>query len=164
MRYIYDIKFLIHQIQYSLNSLNFRRASHGNKKVVIGSGLFGLAITEKVAEVVKQEVTFIEKRSHIGDNAWSEFDEKTGIGTHKYGSHLFHKSYEGVRNYVNNFTKFNGYQHKVWTQHYGQTFPLPINLGTMSQFLSKSLSLHEAVGAFKDGRTLLSTARCITPS
>ena len=90
------------------------------KIVVVGSGLFGLTIAERVAEVLNHEVIVLEKRSHIGGNAWSEFDEKTGIEIHKYGSHLFHTSHEGVWKYVNDFTKFNEYQHRVWTQHSGQ--------------------------------------------
>lgn len=114
------------------------------KIVIVGSGLFGLTIAERVAEVLNREVIVIEKRSHIGGNAWSEFDEKTGIEIHKYGSHLFHTSHEGVWKYVNNFTKFNEYKHRVWTQHSGQTFPMPINLGTMSQFFGKSLTPDEA--------------------
>jgi len=114
------------------------------KIVVVGSGLFGLTIAERVAEVLNHEVIVLEKRSHIGGNAWSEFDDKTGIEIHKYGSHLFHTSHEGVWKYVNNFTKFNEYQHRVWTQHSGQSFPMPINLGTMSQFFGKSLSPNEA--------------------
>ena len=114
------------------------------KIVVVGSGLFGLTIAERVAEVLNHEVIVLEKRSHIGGNAWSEFDEKTGIEIHKYGSHLFHTSHEGVWKYVNDFTKFNEYQHRVWTQHSGQSFPMPISLGTMSQFFGKSLSPAEA--------------------
>jgi len=114
------------------------------KIVIVGSGLFGLTIAERVAEVLDREVIVVEKRSHIGGNAWSEFDEKTGIEIHKYGSHLFHTSHEGVWKYVNGFTKFNEYQHRVWTQHAGQTFPMPINLGTMSQFFGKALAPDEA--------------------
>ena len=110
------------------------------KIVIVGSGLFGLTIAERVAEILNREVIVVEKRSHIGGNAWSEFDEKTGIEIHKYGSHLFHTSHEGVWKYVNNFTRFNEYKHRVWTQHSGQTFPMPINLGTMSQFFGKSLT------------------------
>lgn len=114
------------------------------KIVIVGSGLFGLTIAERVAEILNREVIVVEKRPHIGGNAWSEFDEKTGIEIHKYGSHLFHTSHEGVWKYVNNFTRFNEYKHRVWTQHSGQTFPMPINLGTISQFFGKSLTPGEA--------------------
>ena len=112
--------------------------------VVVGSGLFGLTIAERIASILKLEVLVIEKREHIGGNAWSEFDESTGIEIHKYGSHLFHTSHEGVWKYVNQFTKFNNYSHRVWTNHSGNVYPLPINLSTISQFYGRSLSPVEA--------------------
>lgn len=111
-----------------------------SKIVIVGSGLFGLTIAERIATILKKEVVILEKRSHIGGNAWSEVDQKTGIEIHRYGSHLFHTSHEGVWSYVNQFSAFNNYRHHVWTQHNGQTFPMPINLGTMSQFFGKSLT------------------------
>ena len=111
-----------------------------SKIVVVGSGLFGLTIAERIANVLNREVVVIERRSHIGGNAWSEFDSKTGIEIHKYGSHLFHTSHEGVWAYVNQFTGFNAYRHHVWTIHNGRTYPMPINLGTMSQFFDKALT------------------------
>jgi UDP-galactopyranose mutase len=115
-----------------------------SKVLIVGSGLFGLTIAERIANLLGKEVLVIEKRSHIGGNAWSEFDNKTGIEIHKYGSHLFHTSHEGVWKYVNQFTKFNDYRHHVWTIHEGKSFPMPINLGTISQYFGKSLSPLEA--------------------
>ncbi len=112
--------------------------------VVVGSGLFGLTIAERIANILNLEVLVIEKREHIGGNAWSEFDASTGIEIHKYGSHLFHTSHEGVWNYVNQFTDFNRYSHRVWTKHSGSVYPLPINLSTISQFYGRSLSPIEA--------------------
>jgi UDP-galactopyranose mutase len=114
------------------------------KIVIVGSGLFGLTIAERIASVLKREVIVLEKRSHIGGNAWSEFDQKTGIEIHKYGSHLFHTSHEGVWKYVNLFTSFNSYRHQVLTIHKQQVYPMPINLSTMSQFFGKMLTPNEA--------------------
>lgn len=110
----------------------------------MGSGLFGLTIAERIANILNVEVLVIEKRDHIGGNAWSEFDESTGIEIHKYGSHLFHTSHEGVWKYVNQFTEFNDYNHRVWTNHSGSVYALPINLSTISQFYGRSLSPAEA--------------------
>ena len=112
--------------------------------VIVGSGLFGLTIAERVANVLGRQVLILEKRSHIGGNAWTEFDQKTGIEIHKYGSHLFHTSHEDVWKYVNQFTQFNSYRHQVWTKHGNQYYPLPINLATMSQFFAKTLGPDEA--------------------
>jgi UDP-galactopyranose mutase len=114
------------------------------KIVVVGSGLFGLTIAERIANILNLEVLVIEKREHIGGNAWSEFDDSTGIEIHKYGSHLFHTSHEGVWEYVNQFSEFNNYTHRVWTNHSGNVYPLPINLSTISQFYGRSLSPVEA--------------------
>jgi UDP-galactopyranose mutase len=114
--------------------------------LIVGSGLFGLTIAERIASVLKREVVVLEKRSHIGGNAWSEFDQKTGIEVHKYGSHLFHTSHEGVWKYVNLFTSFNSYRHHVWTIHNQKVYPMPINLSTMSQFFGKVLTPYEARG------------------
>ena len=112
--------------------------------VVVGSGFFGLTIARQAAEELGLQVLVIDKRSHIGGNAYSEFDPETGIEIHKYGSHLFHTSNERVWDYVNRFTAFNNYQHKVWAKHQGQTYPMPINLDTINQFFQTRFSSEEA--------------------
>lgn len=101
--------------------------------VVVGSGLFGLTVAERAAER-GLDVAVVERRDHVGGNAWSETDPDTGIEVHRYGAHLFHTSNDEVWQYVNRFTSFTGYQHRVWTVHGGEVFPLPINLGTINQF------------------------------
>jgi UDP-galactopyranose mutase len=112
--------------------------------VVVGSGFFGLTIARQAADELDLRVLVIEKRAHIGGNAYSEFDTVTGIEIHKYGSHLFHTSNERVWEYVNRFTKFNNYQHKVWAKHQGKLYPMPINLDTINQFFRSNFSSEEA--------------------
>ncbi|MGO4340149.1 UDP-galactopyranose mutase [Pedococcus sp. 2YAF34] len=106
--------------------------------VVVGSGLFGLTVAEQAAER-GLDVAVVERRDHLGGNAWSETDPDTGIEVHRYGAHLFHTSNERVWEYVNRFTAFTAYQHRVWTVHHGEVYPLPINLGTLNQFFSANL-------------------------
>ena len=112
--------------------------------VVVGSGFFGLTVARQAADELGLKVLVLEKRSHIGGNAYSEFDSETGIEVHKYGSHLFHTSNERVWEYVNRFTAFNNYEHKVWAKHNGDLYPMPINLDTINQFFGKSFSSVEA--------------------
>ena len=107
--------------------------------VVVGSGLFGLTVARLMAEH-GYDVTIYEKRDHIGGNAWSEIEPETGIEVHKYGAHLFHTSNKSVWDFVNQFTSFTGYQHRVWTKHKNQVFPMPINLGTINQFFGTAMS------------------------
>ena len=107
--------------------------------LVVGAGLYGLTIAERAASA-GYKVAILEKRNQVGGNAYSEFDEISGVEIHKYGSHLFHTSNRRVWDYVNRFTSFNGYVHTVWTTHKGRVYPMPINLATMSSFFEKSLS------------------------
>jgi UDP-galactopyranose mutase len=112
--------------------------------VVVGSGFFGLTIARQAADELGLKVLVLEKRSHIGGNAYSELDPETGIEVHKYGSHLFHTSNERVWEYVNRFTSFNNYQHKVWAKHHGELYPMPINLDTINKFFGKSFNSDQA--------------------
>ena len=112
--------------------------------VVVGSGFYGLTIARQAADELGLKVLVLEKRNHIGGNAYSEFDSETGIEVHKYGSHLFHTSNERVWAYVNRFTAFNNYQHKVWAKHQNNLFPMPINLDTINQFFGKSFNSDQA--------------------
>lgn len=112
--------------------------------VVVGSGFYGLTIAQQAAEILGLKVKVIERRNHIGGNAYSEFDSETGIEVHKYGSHLFHTSNERVWDYVNRFTAFNDYKHRVWAKHNGDIYPMPINLDTINQFFEKSFDSEQA--------------------
>ncbi len=62
--------------------------------VVVGAGLFGLTIAERAANELGLKVVVLDRRDHIGGNAYSEKDEATGIEVHRYGAHLFHTSNE----------------------------------------------------------------------
>ena len=112
--------------------------------VIVGSGFFGLTIAERAATEFGMKVQVIDRRDHIGGNAFSEDDPTTGIEVHKYGAHLFHTSNERVWEYVNRFTAFTSYQHKVYTNHNGVVYPLPVNLGTINQFFGAAYSPVEA--------------------
>ena len=111
--------------------------------LVVGSGLFGLTIAERAAESGRR-VTIIDRRPHIGGNAYSEAEPTTGIEVHRYGAHLFHTSNPTVWEYVNRFTAFTDYVHRVYTTHRGIVYPLPINLGTINQFFAAAYTPAEA--------------------
>jgi UDP-galactopyranose mutase len=112
--------------------------------VVVGSGLFGLTIAERCASELDLNVLVVERRHHIGGNAYSEADPETGIEMHVYGAHLFHTSNRRVWDYVNRFTSFTNYQHRVFGQYAGQVYSLPMNLGLINQFFGKMHTPDEA--------------------
>ena len=122
--------------------------------LIVGSGFFGLTIAERAASNGRK-VTVIDRRDHIGGNAYSEAEPNTGIEVHRYGAHLFHTSNPGVWEYVNRFTSFTNYVHRVYTNHKNIGYPLPINLGTINQFFGAAYSpsearelVHELAGEF----------------
>ncbi len=112
--------------------------------VVVGSGFFGLTIAERCAAELDLKVLILERRPHLGGNAYSEFDEETGIEVHKYGTHLFHTSNEKVWEYVNRFTTFTNYQHRVFAKFQGQVYSFPMNLALINQFFGESHTPDEA--------------------
>ncbi len=113
--------------------------------LIVGSGFFGLTIAERAA-ASGRKVTVIDRRHHIGGNAYSEDEPETGIEVHRYGAHLFHTSNPTVWEYVNRFTTFTDYVHRVYTNHKGVVFPLPINLGTINQFFQAGVLARRGAG------------------
>ena len=112
--------------------------------VIVGSGFFGLTVAERCARDLGLGVLVIDRRPHIGGNAYSEPEPQTGIEIHRYGAHLFHTSNARVWEYANRFTAFTGYQHRVFSVYKGRVYPLPINLGTICEYFGQVMSPDEA--------------------
>jgi UDP-galactopyranose mutase len=112
--------------------------------VVVGSGFFGLTIAERCAADLGLRVLVVERRRHIGGNAYSEREPETGIEIHRYGAHLFHTSNARVWAYASRFTAFTGYRHRVFTICRGRVYPLPINLATICEYFGAAMSPGEA--------------------
>jgi UDP-galactopyranose mutase len=112
--------------------------------IIVGSGFFGLTIAERAAKLLNIKVCVLEKRPHIGGNAWSEIDSETGIETHIYGSHLFHTNSKTVWDYVNQFSRFTDYRHFVHTNYHGKIYQMPINLGTICAYFDRAFTPDEA--------------------
>ena len=112
--------------------------------IVVGAGLFGLCTAERAASELGARVVVVDRRAHVGGNAHSSPDPVTGIEVHDYGTHIFHTSNARVWHYLQKFSAFTSYEHRVWTQHGGRLFPMPINLATISLLLGRALSPAEA--------------------
>ena len=107
--------------------------------LIVGSGLYGCVIAERIATILKKKVIIIEKRNHIGGNCYSEIDKETGIEFHKYGTHIFHTSKKNVWNYLKKFTSLNNYKHQVLSNYKSKVYQMPINLETINKFFNQKL-------------------------
>ena len=114
--------------------------------VVIGAGISGSVLAERFASVGKS-VLVIDKREHIGGNCY-DYKSDSGITVHKYGPHIFHTNDEGVWKYVNNFSEFNDYTHKVLSCVNSELFEFPINRNTINKFFDKKFVNNEDVERF----------------
>ncbi|GAA4742893.1 UDP-galactopyranose mutase [Gordonia alkaliphila] len=126
--------------------------------IVVGSGFFGLTVAERAATELGKRVLVVERRHHLGGNAYSEPEPTTGIEVHMYGAHLFHTSNQRVWDYVNRFTSFTGYQHRVFCMHDGQAYQFPMGLGLVSQFFGRYFSPDEARALIAEQASEIDTA------
>ncbi|HTK61260.1 MAG TPA: UDP-galactopyranose mutase [Pseudonocardia sp.] len=116
----------------------------GYDLVVVGSGFFGLTVAQRAATELDKRVLVLERRGHIGGNAYSEAEPETGIEIHRYGAHLFHTSNQRVWDYVNRFTSFTNYQHRVFARVADQVYAFPMNLALINSFFGRSFTPDEA--------------------
>jgi UDP-galactopyranose mutase len=104
-------------------------------------------------------VLVLERRHHIGGNAYSEPEPETGIEVHVYGAHLFHTSNRKVWDYVTRFTEFTGYQHRVFARYQGQVYSFPMNLALINQFFGKSHTPDEARALIAEQSSEIETSK-----
>ncbi|MGG3832891.1 UDP-galactopyranose mutase [Geobacillus thermocatenulatus] len=107
--------------------------------VIIGTGFAGSVLAERIATQLNKKVLMIEKRNHIGGNAYDSYDSQ-GILIHNYGPHIFHTKVKKVWDYLSNFTDWHLYHHKVLGVIDGQKVPIPFNLNSINQLFPKNLA------------------------
>lgn len=110
--------------------------------MIVGAGFAGSVAAERLAAGLGKKVLLVDKRPHIGGNAYDHHDEH-GILVHKYGPHIFHTNSREVFDYLSRFTGWRQYQHRVLACVDGQLLPIPINLDTVNRLYGLSLTSFE---------------------
>jgi UDP-galactopyranose mutase len=111
--------------------------------LVVGAGFAGSVIAERLARVSDQSVLLVDRRPHIGGNAYDHYNEH-GILVHKYGPHIFHTNSREIFEYLSQFTDWRPYEHQVMASVDGQLLPIPINLDTLNRLYGLTLNSFEA--------------------
>lgn len=119
--------------------------------LIVGAGLSGIVLACRIVEEKKENVLIIDKRNHIGGYCY-DYRNEEGILIHKYGPHIFRTNSKIVWDYMNRFSKFNTYQHKVLAYSDGRLFPMPINLDTVNFMLGTEYSSLDIMEYFETQR------------
>lgn len=115
--------------------------------LVVGAGFTGAVVAERIASQLNQRVLVIDRRDHIGGNAYDELDEH-GIRVHRYGPHIFHTNSTAVWEYLSRFTEWRPYEHRVLAEVDGRCIPVPFNFAALEQcFPDRSAALREKLVA-----------------
>lgn len=113
--------------------------------LIVGAGFAGAVCAERLASTGKR-VLVVDKRNHIGGNAFDCYDEN-GVLIHPYGPHIFHTSGKRIFEYLSNFTDWRPYEHRVLAHLDGEFYPIPINRTTINKLYDLDLN-EEAVKAY----------------
>lgn len=98
--------------------------------LIVGAGFTGAVLAERIASQLDQKVLIVEKRNHIGGNAYDYYNEH-GVLVHKYGPHIFHTNSKKVWDYLSQFTEWRPYYHRVLASVEGKLVPVPFNLNSL---------------------------------
>jgi UDP-galactopyranose mutase len=110
--------------------------------LVVGAGFAGSVLAERLASELGLRVLVVERRSHVGGNAYDYYDD-AGILVHRYGPHIFHTNSREVFDYLSRFTPWRPYEHRVLASVDGRLVPFPINLDTVNETYGLDLSVEE---------------------
>ena len=116
--------------------------------LIVGAGFAGCTLAERLAEGSGKRVLLIDKRRHIGGNAYDVHDD-AGILIHKYGPHIFHTNSAEIFEYLSRFTSWRPYQHRVLASVEGQLVPIPINLDTVNRLYGLNLTAMQLPAFFE---------------
>jgi UDP-galactopyranose mutase len=119
--------------------------------LVVGAGFAGSVIAERLASQHGARVLLIDRRPHIGGNAYDEPNE-AGILYHKYGPHIFHTNSQQVVDYLSQFTDWRPYEHRVRAYVRGQLVPIPINRTTLNKLFDLDLKSDEEAAEYLASR------------
>ncbi|RYF92651.1 MAG: UDP-galactopyranose mutase [Caulobacteraceae bacterium] len=119
--------------------------------LIVGAGFAGSVLAERLTSQLGKRVLLIDKRPHIGGNA---YDEKNAAGVlmHRYGPHIFHTNSDEIAGYLGQFTKWRPYEHRVLAEVNGALVPMPINRTTLNILYGLDLQTDDEAEAYLASR------------
>jgi len=128
-----------------------RSAGERYDYLIVGAGFAGSVLAERLASQHGARVLLIDRRPHVGGNAYDEPNE-AGILYHKYGPHIFHTNSDQVVDYLSQFTDWRPYEHRVRAFVRGELVPIPINRTTLNALFDLDLKTDEEAANYLASR------------
>ncbi|MBU2371579.1 MAG: NAD(P)-binding protein, partial [Gammaproteobacteria bacterium] len=119
--------------------------------LIVGAGFAGSVLAERLAAGLNKRVLVVDRRPHIGGNAYDHYDE-AGVLIHRYGPHIFHTNAQRIVDYLSQFTEWRPYEHRVLAQVDGQQVPIPINLTTLNRLYGLNMITEQEAADFLASR------------
>jgi UDP-galactopyranose mutase len=120
----------------------------GYDYLIVGAGFAGSVLAERLARGSGKRVLLIDRRNHIGGNAYDEKDS-AGVLMHRYGPHIFHTNSDDIAAYLSQFTRWRPYEHRVLASLQGGLLvPMPINRTTLNKLYGLDLKTEGDAEAF----------------
>ena len=119
--------------------------------LIVGAGFAGAVMAERLASQLDKHVLVIDKRPHIGGNAY-DFINDAGVLMHQYGPHIFHTNSDDIFAYLSQFTSWRAYEHRVFARIGDQHVPIPINRTTLNALYGLDLKTDEDAAAYLASR------------
>ncbi|GLK55086.1 UDP-galactopyranose mutase [Methylopila capsulata] len=119
--------------------------------LIVGAGFAGSVLAERIATERDQKVLIIDRRPHIGGNAYDKYDD-AGVLMHQYGPHIFHTNSDAIVEHLSKFTEWRPYEHRVLGRVDDKLVPIPINRTTLNELYGLDLKTDEDAAAFLESR------------
>ncbi|CCV05647.1 UDP-galactopyranose mutase [Mesorhizobium metallidurans STM 2683] len=126
--------------------------------LIVGAGFAGSVLAERIASQRNESVLLIDRRSHIGGNAYDCYNE-AGVLIHRYGPHIFHTNAQAIVDYLSQFTAWRSYEHRVLSSVDGKLLPIPINLDTINKLYDLDLTSEQLEQFFASRREKVAEIR-----
>ena len=118
---------------------------------IVGAGFAGLVAAERLATNYNLHSLIVERRFHIGGNAYDHYDED-GVLVHKYGPHYFRTNSPKVRDYLGQFTEWNPVDYEIKSYSDGRYWSFPINLNTFEELVGHPSTSEEMEAWLEENR------------
>jgi UDP-galactopyranose mutase len=126
--------------------------------LIVGAGFAGSVLAERIASQLGKTCLIVEKRNHIGGNAYDHYDG-AGVLLHTYGPHYFRTNSQRIIDYLSQFTEWREVEYKILSWTNGRYWQFPINLNTFEQLIGRPSTTEEMEAQLAEWRVRIDSPK-----